>query len=292
MEFPVRNKVYKGPILDSSRWDSVQLQAGDVIVATPEKSGTTWTQAIVAMLILGDADLQRPVSEMCHWLDSSVVPLEEILAVLDGQSHRRMLKTHTPLDGLPYDKSCTYLCVFRDPRDMYFSMRNHVMNLNGGGAYGAEFPEDFATGFRAWVAGRTSPENFGALSLERLSLQYKTFADFADLPNIHVFHYADMKRDLLGSVRQMSLAMGLEHSEAFLQQVAAAADFSAMKKNSDVFVPFAGRGRWKDDSKFFRAGKAKQWAEMLSSEELAAYDQRMTELFTPTQVKWLENGSV
>jgi aryl sulfotransferase len=53
-----------------------------------------------------------------------------VVSELDAQTHRRFIKTHTPLDGLPVDPSVTYLCVGRDPRDVALSMDNHMDNLD------------------------------------------------------------------------------------------------------------------------------------------------------------------
>lgn len=36
-----------------------------------------------------------------------------------------MIKTHTALDGLPWDDRVTYVCVGRDPRDVALSWDNH-----------------------------------------------------------------------------------------------------------------------------------------------------------------------
>ena len=48
---------YGGVFWDSARWEGLELRPGDIIVATPAKSGTTWTQMICALLIFQDPDL-------------------------------------------------------------------------------------------------------------------------------------------------------------------------------------------------------------------------------------------
>ena len=42
---------YHSLIADNARWDGFELRAGDVIISTPPKSGTTWTQMLCALLI-------------------------------------------------------------------------------------------------------------------------------------------------------------------------------------------------------------------------------------------------
>src|SRR5579883_1619235 len=55
---------------------------------------------------------------------------EDVLALLDAQRHRRFIKTHTPLDGLPADERVTYVRVGRDPRDVAVSWYHHFQNLD------------------------------------------------------------------------------------------------------------------------------------------------------------------
>ena len=40
---------YRGLFFDNSRWDGFELRAGDIVVTTPAKCGTTWTQTIWKM---------------------------------------------------------------------------------------------------------------------------------------------------------------------------------------------------------------------------------------------------
>ena len=51
-------------------------------------------------------------------------------AILAAQPYRRILKTHTPLDGLHWHPESRYLFVARDPRDVFISMMNHQENID------------------------------------------------------------------------------------------------------------------------------------------------------------------
>jgi aryl sulfotransferase len=42
---------YRGYIADSARWRRVSLRSDDVVITVPSKSGTTWTQTLVALLL-------------------------------------------------------------------------------------------------------------------------------------------------------------------------------------------------------------------------------------------------
>ena len=43
---------YRTHVFDSSRWDGFEFRPDDIVISTPSKCGTTWTQMICALLIL------------------------------------------------------------------------------------------------------------------------------------------------------------------------------------------------------------------------------------------------
>jgi len=53
-----------------------------------------------------------------------------VYAQLADQDHRRFIKTHTPLDGLPVDPRVTYIVPGRHPLDMAVSLYHQGGNLN------------------------------------------------------------------------------------------------------------------------------------------------------------------
>ena len=129
---PQRNREptrrYFSHTLDSSRWSSIPLRPGDIIVSTSPKSGTTWMQRIVSVLIHGE-HLPGSLSETAPWIDlrASPVPIDALAARLAAQSFRRALIAHLPFDALPYDREVRYICVGRDGRDVALSAHNHFM---------------------------------------------------------------------------------------------------------------------------------------------------------------------
>ena len=123
---------YEGTVYDSNRWDGFELRPGDIIIAAPPKCGTTWTQMICALLILQEPELTLPLDTLSPWIDMVTRARTEVFADLQAQSHRRFIKTHTPLDGIPNDPSVTYICLGRDPRDVALSIDHHIDNTDIG----------------------------------------------------------------------------------------------------------------------------------------------------------------
>ncbi|WDV30559.1 sulfotransferase domain-containing protein [Streptomyces sp. AD16] len=106
---------YKSPQQDSARWDDFPLREGDIVVSSPAKAGTTWVQMICALLIFQTPELPKPLSALSPWLDQLFTPRDQMFAQLAEQEHRRVIKTHVPLDGLPLDPRVSYLVVARHP---------------------------------------------------------------------------------------------------------------------------------------------------------------------------------
>ena len=124
---PLRH--YQGFFADSSRWERFRFRPDDVVISTPAKCGTTWMQTIVGMLLLDRTDLGAPIGTISPWLDMLTRTEEEVFSLLEAQTHRRFIKTHTPLDGLPMYGSVTYIAVVRHPLDVAMSDRDHGANM-------------------------------------------------------------------------------------------------------------------------------------------------------------------
>ena len=147
MNKPERIHTYLDVIADSARWDSFRPRKGDIVVATPPKCGTTWVQMMCALLVHQTAALPLPLTRLSRWLDRHTEPIEKVVADFEAQPFRRIVKTHTPLDGLPYCEDATYVFCGRDPRDALLSMADHLANVSEASMIDARrrgnFPEDF-----------------------------------------------------------------------------------------------------------------------------------------------------
>ena len=121
---------YRTRVEDSARWEGFPFRADDIVISAPPKSGTTWMQTLCAMLVLGGLEFGRPLADISPWLDMQTNNRAEVVASLEAQEHRRFIKTHTPLDGVPFAEGVTYVCMARDPRDVALSFQHHWANLD------------------------------------------------------------------------------------------------------------------------------------------------------------------
>lgn len=302
---PERLRVYNGPITRGARWESFRPRAGDIVISAPQKSGMTWTQAICAMLIFGRADLDVQPARLSPWFDSNFEPLAQMLRRLDAQTHRRYLKTHTPLDGLPYYPEVTYLAIFRHPLDVFHSSASLSLKMagkgiqsrsrlpagGGSGRGGPRTPPDLRSFVMACVRGPFTPGTGEQMSLAAIAHYFLGFWHYRHLPNIHLFHYADMKRDLKGSIRAFAAALGISADDALVSAIADATAFSNMQAKAQQFAPENYTG-WGNPREFFRGGTGGRWKDALTESDVAEFRQTYTAAIRdPAAAEWLENGN-
>ena len=64
-------RIYRGGITRPERWATWVPNKGDILVCTPPKCGTTWTQTILAMLVHGGAELPAKLPVLSPWVDAA-----------------------------------------------------------------------------------------------------------------------------------------------------------------------------------------------------------------------------
>ncbi len=288
-----QRKLYLGPLTDNRRWDMVTIRPDDVIVVTPAKCGTTWMQTIVALLLSGDPEVETELSVKMPWVDIRIREMEEVADRLNAMTHRRSMKSHTPMDGLPLDDQAQYLCVFRHPLDAHFSYRKHVRNTPISW-FDHWYPEDDPDGitFRRFLDGGAEGFDGDAMPLAHILQHYTSAKALSDRPNVTLFHYADMQRDLAGIFAQVAALLGITHSADVMAQLARVATFDNMKDNPERFAPSGGKGFFKSDADFFHSGSSGKWRGHLNAADLGAYDAMMDAHLPPEDRRWLENGTV
>jgi len=283
---------YVSPDEDSARWAHFRFRQGDVVISTRSKSGTTWVQTICALLLHGPR-LPAPLSVLSPWLDHTVRPVEQVVADLDAQQHRRVVKTHTPLDGVPVDPRATYLVVGRHPLDLAVSLyhqsdnidRDRLAELTGVPAR----PRGQRPNLHDWLVSWTRAETTPLEQMDSLVgvLHHVTDAwERQRWQDVVLVHYADLIVDLEGEMRRIAGRLGVEVSEAAWPALVEAATFESMRARSDELVPDA-LGVLKDRSRFFRSGTSGGGRAVLTPEELGDYEQRVEGLAPPEVVAWL-----
>jgi hypothetical protein len=61
-DFQTPRTRYRSIIADSARWDGFAFRPGDIVITTPPKCGTTWTQMLCALLIFDGSVFPAPLA--------------------------------------------------------------------------------------------------------------------------------------------------------------------------------------------------------------------------------------
>lgn len=295
---------YESIANDSARWDRYEPRPGDIIISTPPKCGTTWLQMICALLVFQTPELPAPLTEISPWVDLQAAKLDDVLASLDAQTHRRFIKGHVPLDGLPFCPEVTYIGVGRDPRDVALSWDDHLLNMKADvfinarivsvGTEGLEqfmaemeAPADTVVGrFRQWMEATPRIETMST-SLQGVLHHQRTFWEQRHDPNVVLLHYADLSADLEGQMRALADRLGIDVIEDRWRELVPAATFGEMKQRAAELAPESTIGLWQDPNRFFNRGESGAWRDVLTDDDLARYDERVAELVEPELAAWL-----
>lgn len=289
---PIR---YQSADEDSGRWARFVFRPGDVVISTRSKHGTTWMQMICALLVFQTPDLPAPLAELSPWLDWLVLPQDEVLARLQSQRHRRVLKTHTPLDGIPLDPRAWYVVVGRHPLDAAVSLyhqsgnidRQRRQRLTGVPVAAGTLPARPALHdwLDTWIDRDADPRH----DLDSLPGVMHHLCDAwarRDDGTVVLVHYDDLSADLDGQMRRLADRLGFPVPEQLWPSLVAAAGFPAMRARARQLVPDPV-GVLKDSGAFFRRGRSGAGREVLTDEQLDRYSARVARLAPPELLRWL-----
>jgi aryl sulfotransferase len=286
---------YRSADEDSARWLGFPFRPGDIVISTRSKSGTTWMQMICALLVFRSPDLPAPLPELSPWLDWLITPRDEVLARLAAQRHRRFIKTHTPLDGIPLDPRATYIVVARDPLDMAVSLYHQGDNLDRArirqltGQPEPDRPPAPRPPLREWLLSWIDRDVAPADELDSLPGVLWHLSDAwarRAEANVVLVHYDDLCADLDGEMRRLAARLGVEVPADTWARLAEAATFRHMRARARQLVPDQS-GVLKDQAAFFRRGTSGSGRELLTAAELARYRARAARLAAPDLLAWL-----
>ena len=290
---------YTSPDEDSSRWIDFPFREGDIVISARSKSGTTWVQTICALLVFQTPDLPDSLSNLSPWLDWLITPPADVYAQLAGQDHRRFIKTHTPLDGLPVDPRVTYIVTGRHPLDMAVSLYHQGGNLNrerireltgqpdsrsttddrpplhdgcSGGSNKMSIPRTRSTHYLACYGTSRMP---GVVEPPRMSsLSTTTTSSARSMPEM----------------RRLASRLGVSVSEETWSGLGRSGDIRSDAAEADSIAPDPS-GILKDQAAFFRRGSSGEGSETLTRAELDHYYRRVSRMAPMNLFEWLHRHS-
>ena len=303
LESPRRE--YRTWMFDSRRWRHYSPRPDDIVIATYPKCGTTWMQRLVGLLVFQTPE-PIPIMQISAWIDRRFPqPIEAVVAQIEAQKHRRFLKSHLPLDGLPFYDDVKYIHVARDGRDACISFHNHgtsftnqmIDALNKSGleddAIGRPYPGvpvDPGEFFHQWITkGEVPGHEDGSPSMSFFQFE-KTWWKARDRPNVLLVHYNDLKSDLSTEMRRIADFLAISVAPDLWPRLVAAAGFGAMRRDGDTLMSSAA-AIFRDGSRsFFFKGSNGRWRGVINEEDLALYEKKAEAMLAPACARWLAQG--
>jgi aryl sulfotransferase len=296
--WPKKTREIQTAIVDSTRWNSFKFRPGDIVIDTFGKSGTTWTQQIVGQLVL-DAPEGVSAAEASPWLDMRIFPLDETLAMLEAQAHRRFIKTHLPVDALVFSPRAKYIYVGRDARDIVWSAYNHQ----------AGFTEEALDAFNE-TPGRVGPrithppcdvrdyylhflehDDFPGFEFGGLWAHTQGWWSIRRLPNVLLVHFNDLKADMEREIRRIARFLEIDVPDSKWPAILEHCSFDYMREAAaklDMLDKFFKGG----GATFIHKGTNGRWKEVLSPAEIARCDEVAARYLTPDCARWLRTGKL
>lgn len=292
--WPEKTRELHNHHFDSTVWNDFRFRDDDIVIATYAKSGTTWMQQIVAQMIFnGDPNLS--VAELSPWLDLRVPSKQVKLPMVEAQTHRRILKTHLPVDALVYSPNAKYIYVARDGRDVVWSLYHHHVNANQAwyqalnGTPGLVGPPieppsgDIRHYWHDWISRDGYP-------FWPYWLHLRSWWQLRGLPNILFVHFNKLKQDLPGETRRIARFLDLAVPEARWGDILEYCSFAWMKKNAVKAAPVGGVFWDGGAETFINKGVNGRWADTLSAEESAEYEALAMRELGLECARWLASG--
>lgn len=289
--WPRKVREFQNHHFDSSIWNDFKWRDDDIVIATYAKSGTTWAQQIIAELLFsGEEGLQ--VASMSPCLDLRVPPKAVKLAQVEGQAHRRFIKTHTPVDALVFSPRAKYVHVVRDGRDVAWSLHNHHSRAND--VWYQTLNETPGRVGPPMDRPKASVREYFLEWLERDGYPFwpfwahvRSWWAVRDLPNVLPVHYANLKRDLAGEIRRIAGFLDIAIDESKWATILEHCSFEYMRENATKSLPMEG-AFWNDGSRaFVHKGVNGRWRDVLSEADVRLYEERAARELGEENARWL-----
>ena len=235
----------------------------DVLVCSYYKSGTNWTMQIAVQIAhRGGAEFEH-IHDLVPWPDLSprasyAVPLDVDEPQRRAPTGLRIIKTHLALDDLPYSRAARYICVVRDPKDVFVSSYHFTRAL----VLGSLMPS-----VGGWLETFLSPDAAMGSWARHLASGWRR----RDGGNVLFLTYDGMRADLSSAVDKIAAFMGVKLTPEERAAVIERSSFSYMKQIEHKFeapgAPWAnGKGA------MMRRGESGASGELITSEQQRRID--------------------
>ncbi|XP_047988801.1 sulfotransferase 1C4-like [Leguminivora glycinivorella] len=283
---------------DAENFKNMVIRPDDVWVATFPRSGTTWTQEIVWLLMNNfdfDKATKTPLHNRYMFLEIQHTRCPETVQNMDPEILKkameyvktyedavaapspRFFKTHLPFSLLPSNLVDTAKVVYvaRDPRDVAVSYYHHTKLF-------WKYTGDFKSYWNLFLNDLVIWAPFLPHVKEAWALRHH--------PNLLFIFYEDMRRDLPSNVKLIADFLGKEATEEQIMKLCDHVDIKNFKKNESVNPSWMTKmnGTVENNNNFIREGKTGGWREHFDEEMTAQAERWLRENLADSDLRFPE----
>jgi len=234
------------------------LKDDDAFVVTYPRSGTTWTEQIVHLLVHRGEQGDQLLTEAVPWLET-IPHRPKGMTLLDDMQGRRLFTSHLPYPLMPVSTTSTakYIYVARNPKDVATSFYFHDQSKGG---YEGTWDEHF----QLFMNGGLT---FGSYFDHVLPWWEAS----KDNKNILFLKYEDMKKDLAGNVTKIASFLDIETDSDLINKVVTLSSFKSMSTSESTnfnWIP-----QREGIPGHFRKGDIGDWQNQLREEQSRQLDE-------------------
>jgi len=247
---------------------------------------------MVYQLVTGGADEVAAI-EASPWIERRAGgPVETIAAMLDAQTHRRVMKTHAPFEATPFLETIKYVYIGRDARDVAWSLHNHMLleveQLKALGAEQlkalgvAEQDLDLPDARQFYLHWLETPDEAPGQE-PSFWVNAQSWWNQRHRSNVLLLHYAHLIADLSSEMRRLATFLEIPIDEARLPSLVERCGLDYMRQQ-------AAGSRFPPG--FFNKGSNGRWQGLLSPDEVALCDEVAAKKLTADCAHWLKTGEL
>lgn len=305
MKQPNRIRRYLHPLINDLQWDELPLHESDIVIASAIKAGTTWLQTVVANLIFQELGLPAPVMDISPWVERyrEESEMKAMLSMLDAQKHRRLLKTHLPIDALRFDRRLKYLMIARDPRDVFMSLWNHHQHYSAervqlhrdiGQAIDrpwVEMPSDLHAFYHRWISEPYFEWEREGTPYWSVFYHFASWWPYRDLDNVLFVHYNDLLSNPQSQISTIAKFLNIDVTPSFWPHLLQRVSFNFMKAHGAEIMGRAEQSFKGGAATFINRGENGLWRNVLDEGEKSLYELAANRALDQQARSWLEKGN-
>jgi sulfotransferase len=236
---------------------------GDVFIVTYPRSGTTWTEQMVHLLVNKGEQGEQRLTDAVPWLETLPHRPNGMIKFLETMPQRRLFTSHLPYPLMPHIDTTTAKIVYvaRNPKDVAISTYFHNQSKLG---YEGTWDEHFQEFLNGDVG--CGPYFDHILPWWQASQKDK---------NILFLRYEDMKHDHAGNVAILAAFLDIQADARLIETVVALSSLKSMTSNENTNFDWIPQRA--DVPKHFRKGEIGDWRNHFSAEQSKQMDDLMME---------------